>query len=84
MPALSYGLARLPLIGTLTTAQLAKYDGTGRNSTPSVFSFYPTRHHRTCPILLAIIHTTGKLLTAILIDIVLVTSYCTTSHCLSL
>jgi len=27
-PALTYGLARLPQLGTLTTAPLAKYDGT--------------------------------------------------------
>jgi len=69
-----YGLACLPLIGTLTTVRLAKYDGTGCNSTPSFFSFYPTCHHRTRPILLAIIHAAG-ILTAILIDIVLIASY---------
>jgi len=39
--------------------------------------------HRTHCILLAIIHAAG-ILTAILIDIILITSYCTTSHCLSL
>jgi len=67
-----------------TTAQLAKYDGTGRNSTPFFFSFHRTRHYSTRRLLLAIIHAAGIILSAILINIVLVTSYCTTSHCLSL
>jgi len=67
-----------------TTAWLAKYDGMGRNSTPFFFSFHRTCPHSTCRVLLAIIHAAGILLTAIPIDIVLVTSYCTTSHSLSL
>ena len=81
---LLYGLACLPLIGTLTNARLAKYDGTDRNSTPSFFAFHHTHHHRTRLILFAIINAAGKLLTAILIDVVLVVLYCTTSHYLSL
>jgi len=44
--------------------------------------WHPHRH-RTCCVLLAIIHAAG-ILTAILIDIILVASLCTTSHCWSL
>ena len=43
---------------------------------------HPYRHRTRC-VLLAIIHAAG-ILTTILIDIILVMSYCTTSHCLSL
>jgi len=50
---------------------------------PRLTCYYPCRRHphrhRTCRVLLAIIHPAG-----IFIDIVLVASYCTTSHCLSL
>ena len=42
---------------------------------------HPHRHRTSC-VLLAIFHASG-ILTAILIDIILVVSYCTTSHCLS-
>jgi len=43
---------------------------------------HPHRHRTRC-VLLAIIHAAG-ILTAIVIDIILIASYCTTSHCLSL
>jgi len=65
--------AHLPLLGTLTTAEVGKYDGTGCNSTPFFFAFYHTPiacDHLTC------YHPhCGKLFTPILIDIKLVASY---------
>jgi len=103
-----YGLARLPQLGSLTTARLPK--STARAAIPPLFSSpFNTRHHRTRRILLAMYHPrwaasstpssstsyssrrllfaivlAAGILTTILTDIVLVASYCTTSHCLSL
>ena len=50
----------LPQLGTLTTAPLAKHDGTGRNSSPFFSAFHHTYVHRTRRILLAIILATAN------------------------
>jgi len=42
-PALTYGLACLPQLGTRATAPLAKHDGAGCNSTPFFFAFHHSR-----------------------------------------
>ena len=79
-PALTYGLALVPQLGTLTTARLTNHSSACkiRRHGPQfhpLFLCLSSYAHRTRRILLAIIHGAGNLFTATLIDAELVASY---------